>query len=89
MSLSPPSEKPQKGSDQHDAEASSEAQDSQCRSNAPNVRKEDGQECDPNPDRDGYLSNDSRSVDVRSLSHADHFSASGGLRGNTHLMPER
>lgn len=76
MSLSPPSEKPQKGSDQNDADAGSEAREGQRRSNAPNLKKEEGQECDPNPDRDGCLSNDSRSVDVRSLSHAERFSAS-------------
>ena len=50
MSLSPPNEEPQNGSDQHDADAGSEAQERQRRSNAPNVRKEDGQECEPNPD---------------------------------------
>lgn len=41
MSLSPPSEEPQNASDQHEADAGSEAQEGQRRSNAPNVRKEE------------------------------------------------
>ena len=85
MSLCPPSEKAQNGSDQHDAEAGSKAQERQRRSNAPKVRKEEGQERDPNPDRDGCLSKDSRSVDVRSLSHDEHFSASGAWRAKARV----
>jgi hypothetical protein len=80
MSLSAQSENRQNGSDQDDAEAGSETQAGQRRSNAPNIGNEEGQECERNADRDGCLTSNSRSVDVRSSNHAHHFSASGAWR---------